>query len=187
MSNIVPFEFEGHAVRVLADENGELSFVGKDVAEALGYARPSDAIQQHCKGAAIYRPLQTPGGKQEVRVLTEGDMFRLVVNSTLPSAEKFERLVFDEILPTIRKTGSYGAPKIDSVPETMTALKMFPHSFRVARLIGCDRNAAAISANQVVRMVVGPNLLQLLGQTHLEAAQQETQYFTGGVPNLVEG
>ncbi|MEX3614441.1 MAG: BRO family protein [Burkholderia gladioli] len=178
MSNIVPFEFEGHAVRVVTDENGELLFVGKDVAEALGYVNHADAITKHCKGIAKRYPLQTPGGKQEVRVLTEGDMFRLVVNSTLSSAEKFERLVFDEILPTIRKTGSYGTSKDSIVPEALAALKLAPLAVRAARSFGLDKNSAAISANQYVRKLTGINLLEGLGQSHLAAENQETQYFT---------
>ncbi|MEX3555590.1 MAG: Bro-N domain-containing protein [Burkholderia gladioli] len=178
MTNIVPFEFEGHAVRVVTDENGELLFVGKDVAEALGYADTANAIKLHCRGVAKYHPiLDSLGRKQEVRVLTEGDMFRLVVNSTPPSAETFERLVFDEILPTIRKTGSYGASKADA-SGLLKAAKLFPPLFRVARMIGCDRNAAAVSANQSVLAASGLNLLAALGQTHMTASNQEAQYFT---------
>lgn len=80
----------------------------------LGYARPNDALQQHCKGAVKRRPLSTPGGTQELRVISEPDMLRLIVNSTLPAAERFERWVFEDVLPSIRKTGSYVAPKVSS-------------------------------------------------------------------------
>lgn len=106
MSKITPFHFEGAAVRALQID-GEPYFVGKDVAEALGYARPNDAIQQHCKGAAKHRPLQTGGGMQEMRVVSEPDVLRLIVNSKLPAAVRFERWVFEDVLPAIRKTGSY--------------------------------------------------------------------------------
>jgi len=106
MNAMTSYNFEGAAVRALQID-GEPYFVGKDVAEALGYARPSDAIQQHCKGAAKHRPLQTGGGVQEMRVVSEPDVLRLIVNSKLPAAERFERWVFEDVLPSIRKTGGY--------------------------------------------------------------------------------
>lgn len=106
MSNLTPYLFEGAAVRAMQID-GEPFFVGKDVAEALGYARPNDAIQQHCKGAAKHRPLQTGGGVQEMRVVSEPDMLRLIVNSTLPAAVRFERWVFEVVLPSVRRRGSY--------------------------------------------------------------------------------
>lgn len=109
--SLTPFRFESKDIRVITDERGEPLFVGKDICEALGYTNPAKAMNDHCKGVTKRYPLQTAGGMQDVRVLTEADMFRLVVNSTLPSAEAFERLVFEEILPTIRKTGSYSRQK----------------------------------------------------------------------------
>ncbi|CAB3925357.1 hypothetical protein LMG26846_06010 [Achromobacter insuavis] len=111
MSNITPFFNQEFNFSVRAVEiDGEVYLVGKDVALALGYADTVNAIKQHCKGVAKHHPLQTAGGKQDVRILSEGDVYRLIVNSKLPSAEPFERWVFDEVLPTIRKTGRYSAP-----------------------------------------------------------------------------
>ena len=108
MSNITPYSFEGANIRAL-EIDGEPHFVGKDVAEVLGYANPADAITKHCKGVAKRYPLQTSGGMQELRVISEPDMLRLIVSSQLPAAERFERWVFEDVLPQIRKTGSYGA------------------------------------------------------------------------------
>lgn len=107
MTDIVPFTFNGAAVRVVSID-GEPWFVGKDVAEVLGYANPADAMTKHCKGVAKRYPLQTAGGMQEVRILSEPDVLRLIVGSRLPAAERFERWVFEEVLPTIRRTGGYG-------------------------------------------------------------------------------
>lgn len=81
-------------------------FVANDVAKALGYKRPADAITTHCKGSVKHRYL-TGGGEQEVKVIPEGDVYRLIVKSQLPEAERFEKWVFDEVIPTIRKTGGY--------------------------------------------------------------------------------
>ena len=116
MNAIIPFQFETRDIRTVIDENGGLWFVGKDVAGVLGYSNPSDAFSKHCKGIAKRYPLQTRGGMQEVRLISEPDLFRLVVNSKLPSAERFERWVFEEVLPALRKTGSY------TIPHSLTAL-----------------------------------------------------------------
>ena len=88
------------------EENGKILFCGSDVAKALGYRRPKDAITAHCKGA-VKRRLLTNGGTQEMKMISEGDVYRLISHSRLPSAEKFESWIFDDVLPTIRRTGGY--------------------------------------------------------------------------------
>lgn len=110
MSQIVPFQFDDHAVRTVVDDSGEIWFVGKDVTSVLGYSNANKALGDHCKGVTKRYPLPTKGGTQEVRVIAEPDLFRLIVNSKLPAAERFEKWVFEDVLPTIRKTGSYAAP-----------------------------------------------------------------------------
>ena len=89
-------------------------FVATDIAKALRYVNPNDAIKKHCRWVAkceVPHP-QSKNKTLEVNVIPEGDMYRLITNSELPSAEKFESWVFDEVLPQIRKTGSYQIPKI---------------------------------------------------------------------------
>lgn len=113
--SVVPFEFQNNAVRTVVSESGEVLFLGKDVAAALGYTNPSKAMNDHCKGVTKRYPLQTAGGVQEVRVLTEADVMRLIISSKLPAAVEFERWVFEEVLPAIRKTGSYSVPKVEPV------------------------------------------------------------------------
>ena len=88
------------------EENGKILFCGSDVAKALGYRRPKDAINAHCKGA-VKRRLLTNGGTQEMKMISEGDVYRLISHSRLSSAEKFESWIFDDVLPTIRRTGGY--------------------------------------------------------------------------------
>ena len=95
------------SVRVLY-EDGKPLFCGADVCKALGYKNQHDALTRHCKGVVKRYPL-TNGGKQQANFLPEGDLYRLITHSKLPSAEKFERWVFDEVLPAIRKNGMYGA------------------------------------------------------------------------------
>ncbi|WP_246695436.1 Bro-N domain-containing protein [Methylobacterium sp. P1-11] len=100
--------FENAPIRVI-DIDGSMFFVGKDVAEQLGYTNPSKAMADHCKGVTKRYPLSTSGGVQEVRVLSEPDVLRLIVKSNLPAALRFERWVFEEVLPTIRKHGAYAS------------------------------------------------------------------------------
>ncbi|GAB3438214.1 BRO-N domain-containing protein [Insolitispirillum peregrinum] len=114
MSTVIPFEFNSHAVRVV-EIDGEPWFVGKDVAEVLGYADTTNAMKQHCRGVAKRHPIvDSLGRSQQVRVLSEPDVLRLMISSTLPAAQEFEALVFEVILPTIRKTGKYA---VGSGPE----------------------------------------------------------------------
>lgn len=109
MSSLIPFSFESHSVRAF-NIDGNPWFVGKDVCDVLGYANASDAINQHCKGVAKRYPLQTTGGIQEVRIINEPDTYRLITGSTLPEANRFESWLFEDVLPSIRKTGGYQIP-----------------------------------------------------------------------------
>ncbi|HGS9865924.1 TPA: Bro-N domain-containing protein [Clostridioides difficile] len=89
--------------------DGKPYFVATDIARCLGYKDATNAIKQHCKWVVKHH-IPHPQSKTktlEVNVIPEGDMYRLITNSELPSAEKFESWVFDEVLPSIRKTGTY--------------------------------------------------------------------------------
>lgn len=88
--------------------DGKEYFPATQCATILGYKSPKDAIYAHCKGAVKHR-LPTSGGAQEAKFIPEGDLYRLIIRSKLPAAEKFERWVFDEVLPELRKNGSYGS------------------------------------------------------------------------------
>lgn len=88
--------------------NGKPYFPATACAKTLGYKRPADAITAHCKGSVKYRVL-TNGGEQELKFIPEGDLYRLITHSKLPAAERFEKWVFDEVLPSIRQTGGYGS------------------------------------------------------------------------------
>ena len=103
------------------EEDGQFLFCGKDVAASLGYKNTNDAMKKHCKGVAKRYPLQTAGGIQEFVFITEPDLYRLITHSKLPTAEKFERWVFEEVLPAIRRTGGYMVAKQDETPEQIMA------------------------------------------------------------------
>ncbi len=83
-TNLVSFSFEENNVRTVV-ENDTPCWVAKDVCNVLGYVNDADAIAKHCKGVAKRYPLQTPGGMQEVRVISEPDLLRLIIGSRLPA------------------------------------------------------------------------------------------------------
>lgn len=99
-----------------AEIDSKIYYCGLDVAKSLGYAKPNNAINQHCKGA-LKQGTPTNGGIQELTFIPEGDVYRLVARSKLPQAEKFESWVFDDVLPQIAHTGQY--QKIMSPMELM--------------------------------------------------------------------
>ncbi|MBS6881671.1 MAG: phage antirepressor KilAC domain-containing protein [Clostridiaceae bacterium] len=87
-------------------ENGKVLFCGSDVAKALGYSNTRDALIRHCKGV-VKRDTPTKSGIQQMSFISEGDIYRLAAKSELPGADKFESWIFDDVLPSIRKTGGY--------------------------------------------------------------------------------
>lgn len=113
MNELQLFNFENNQVRTLLI-NDEPWFVGKDVAEILGYSKARNAIATHVddddkKGAPIQGGL---GGTQEMTVINESGVYALVFGSKLPSAKRFKHWVTSEVLPQIRKTGSYASPQL---------------------------------------------------------------------------
>ncbi len=106
-------------VRTITDGD-KLLFCGSDVAKALGYAIPHKAVRNHCKGGSILEH-PTKGGVQPMTFIPEGDVYRLIIRSKLPSAERFERWVFDDVIPTIRKHGVYAIEEMLDNPDAIIA------------------------------------------------------------------
>jgi prophage antirepressor-like protein len=92
-------------VRVVIHSNN-FYFVGKDIAEKLGYVNATKAVSTHCKGVSKMG-IPSNGGEQQMSVIPESDVFRLIIKSKLPDAEEFEKWVMEEILPAMRKDGAY--------------------------------------------------------------------------------
>jgi len=101
-----PFSFHGLLVRVIDDGTGEPWFIAKDVADALGYANTSKAINAHCKAVNTCHT-EMGGQVRAVQIIPERDLYRLVMKSKLPAAEQFEEWVVGQVLPSIRKTGAF--------------------------------------------------------------------------------
>ena len=109
MNELQVFNNPGFGEIRTIEEDGKVLFCGSDVARALGFKKPNDAIAQHCRYTVkrgIPHP-QSPNKNIQINFIPEGDLYRLIANSKLPTAQKFESWVFDDVLPTIRKTGTY--------------------------------------------------------------------------------
>lgn len=177
-NRIIPFNFESHDVRVQVSEDGQSWFNANDVCEALELGNPWQAIKSHVDEDDLQKMevIDSVGRTQRANHVNESGLYALVLGSTKDAARRFKRWVTGEVLPAIRKTGSYSAPK--AAGELHDAVRLFQPFFEIAVLIGCDKQAAAISANQAVQTVSGANVLQLMGHTHIEASNQESLYFT---------
>lgn len=134
------------------EEDGKVLFCGSDVAKALGYAKPQNAIDRHCKGAlkrGIPHP-QSPDKTIEMNFIPEGDIYRLAAKSELPGAERFESWIFDEVLPSIRRNGGYIANQEELSPEELMA-----KALKVAERTLADREAR-LSALAVENQIMAP-------------------------------
>jgi prophage antirepressor-like protein len=150
MSNIQIFNNPDFGtVRTLEEENGAIMFCGKDVAMALGYKSPKDAISAHCKGAVKHR-LPTSSGEQDMTFIPESDLYRLVFGSKLPTAEKFTDWVTETVLPSIRKNGGYIAGQ-----EQLTPQELMAKALLVANKTLADREAR-ISELTVQNNIMAP-------------------------------
>lgn len=110
----------------MIEENGQIWFCGADVANALEYKNSRKAIADHCKeGGVRKRATPTTSGIQSITFINEPNLYRLIIHSKLPSAERFKKWMFEEVLPAIRKTGKYEMvptnplPKAQSVSEAV--------------------------------------------------------------------
>lgn len=114
------------AIRTI-EKDGEPWFVGKDVATALGYEKPTDAVRKHTdmEDRGISK-METPSGTQEMTIINESGLYSLVLSSKLPTAKKFKRWVTNEVIPSIRKHGAYMTPetleKVLLSPDTLMQL-----------------------------------------------------------------
>lgn len=138
-------------VRTL-EENGTVLFSGTDVAKALGYSNPRDALARHCR-CVVKRDVphpQTENKEIEMTFIPEGDVYRLIARSKLPGAEQFERWVFDEVLPSIRKNGGYIVGQ-----EAMTAEELMAKALLVAKKT-IEEKEAELSRKQVENAIMAP-------------------------------
>lgn len=160
-------------------KNGDVLFCGSDIARALGYARPADAISAHCKGVCVL-PTPSAGGVQNTKFITEGDVYRLIAHSKLSGAERFERWVFDEVLPSIRKHGAY---MTEDVLEQALASPDFLIELATRMKNEKAKNAQLTVSNQLMQpkadyfdMLVDRNLLTGIRDTAKELGVRQNDF-----------
>lgn len=141
------FNFKNNQVRTVQIDN-DAWFVGKDVATILGYSQTAKAVRDHVdeedKGVSV---LDTPGGQQKMTLINESGVYSMVFGSNLPNAKEFKRWVTKEVLPEIRKTGSFNSPQ---TPEEMLALTMNVTNRTVKRVEIIEKDVNDLKNNVVI-------------------------------------
>lgn len=132
------FNFEHNEVRTFL-ENDVPYFVANDVAKTLGYKNPSKATNDHCKKAIETWGNDSLGRRQKFKIIPESDVYRLIIKSNLPSAEKFEAWVMEEVLPQIRKHGMYATDELLNNPDLLIEVATKLKEEKTLRLIAEQR------------------------------------------------
>lgn len=207
MSNQIQFQsfnFHSNAVRVITDPTGEFWFCGSDVCDILNYNNAPDALKKHCKEKGIakrYTP--TKGGNQELIFINEPNLYRLIIKSRKPEAEPFEAWVFEEVLPQIRKTGSYSQNNQPNLPladiqaneEALNIIVNLFHSLNGAYEMGEKLRTSARHIAQNIDQELGGYYLYNLNHPAQNAldkartfiqAKSERIMFVKGMLNLLE-
>lgn len=158
------FDFEGNNVRTILINN-EPFFVGKDSALAIGYTSISfrNALKAHVKNKYKREcQINTPSGAQTMTVISEPGLYQLAGQSKLPSAEPFQDWIYEEVLPAIRKTGSYQAKPLSATEQLSLAVKsVLEINDRVTNLEDTMRVSGV--QEQQLRMAVNKHVMQIIG------------------------
>lgn len=142
------------------DVDGKTYFVASDIAKSLGYAIPHKAVQTHCKGV-LKRNIPTNSGNQDMLIIPEGDIYRLIIKSQLPSADKFESWIFDEVIPQIRQTGGY-QKKLS--PQEMMRIQLGMIDNHEERIVNLENNMTIDYGQQrVLEDTVNRTVIDMLG------------------------
>ena len=175
MSNIIPFDFKNHSVRVI-DEDGEPWFVAMDVAEVLGYSdahKMCSKLDEDEKSNRQIGGLGTQTGGRGTTIINEAGLYSCILTSQKPEAKPFKRWVTHEVLPAIRKTGSYSAPTSEvEVKPLIEANRLFKSNLTIARTV-FKGNQALLSANMATRKATDVDVLGNIGATHLLAKERD--------------
>lgn len=113
---LMPFDYEGREIRVVKDEQGDPWFVAADVCAVLQLPETHKAVARLDDDEKDRNSIPTPGGSQSMTVVSESGLYNLVLGSRKAEAKRFKRWVTHEVLPDIRKTGSYAVPAMAALP-----------------------------------------------------------------------
>lgn len=190
MQGITTFENNDFGKVRITDRDGTPWFIARDVAAALGYKYPTNAVADICKTVLKVR---VPSIKVPVNVIQEPDVYRLVMKSSLPTALKFQDWVVEVVIPSIKRTGAFSVVK-DTQPDTTPQVNLelvannFSAAKRLATDLGFEDSEMLVKANQIVLKLSGVDVLQLAEYTpkpkivSMNARELGQKYFDGASP-----
>lgn len=169
-------------------QNGEPWFVGKDVAEILGYSNTKDAIAKHVDDEdKLGAQIATSGQNRNMTIINESGLYSLILSSKMPKAKEFKRWVTSEVIPAIRKTGKYEAMAqavpINDEPVTDFTQLEFDQRIRIAAIIAsCRRERLPLVAKVLSLDLEG--MMPLMPAHITEAEQAAYQYISSVYDSL---
>jgi len=180
MSQIITKDFHGSNLRIILIEDKEW-FFAKDVAELLGYSNPQKAIRDHCNNQSTFQdffkvnesftldlqPILGNSWKQN-KIIPESDVWRLIIKSKLPEAEKVENWIMETVLPQIRKTGSYQTQK-ESPQQKLEKFRFATELYGLTETVfkkfgNLSKKELAIKTSKVVTENTGIDFLEMFGE-----------------------
>ena len=159
-------------------------FFASDVAKALGYSNPSRSVQDHCKHAELFRTTNTVGLDINPRgelVVPESDVYRLIMRSNLPNAERFQDWVVEEVLPSIRKTGNYSM-----APASAPGVRPLRDIAAIYEAAGIHGNQLALALDKFYKAESGMSALGAAG-IELKEPKQDVHYNATQLGELMGG
>ena len=175
MSQLLPFQFHGKEIRVLVFDDGHEEWVARDVCEVLGLVKVDRALARLKAEEKGTHPMSTLGGVQPMSTVTESGLYRLIFRSDKPEAKQFQAWVFEEVLPTIRKTGSYQVtPKASEAYPELKALAAMIEGLAEARLrIEATERQAHIAEQKADLALAGQQWLTLREYVYLHRLERQ--------------
>lgn len=184
--NIIPFDFENNAIRVVVQEN-EPWFAANDVCDILGFANPHQAVETHVDKEDDLQKLEvidSLGRKQATNFINESGLYTLIFGSTKPEARRFKKWVTSEVLPSIRKTGAYVSPKASEKTQlSYRLMSLQQHSWKLMKNIKAETNKEIRrhlygQLEQVAtEMALAPPPLEELGSDAPDVPPEVTQFW----------
>lgn len=160
MTDLTQFNFHGHGVRHIIDEHGEPWWIAKDVCQILGLGNVSQAIVNLDDDEKGVTTADTPGGAQQVAIISESGLYALILRSRRPEAREFKRWVTHEVLPAIRRTGGYGVVQGRALPQSYSdALRMLAAEVERTTTLNAQIEADAPKVAYVETYVADADLL----------------------------
>jgi prophage antirepressor-like protein len=173
MNTMIPFTYDSKEIRVIQDEKGNPWWVCKDICEILDYSEAASAVRILEDDEKGLHKVQTLQGEQDMLIISESGLYTLILRSNKPEAKPFRKWVTSEVLPTIRKTGSYSMPgcmkpdksrhMLDVAREVERASRVLGATISVAKRLGLKGSRAVSKANEATFLATGFDCVKYIG------------------------